>query len=962
MNLICDTDKAIIREEIITTLIACEPDPPATAQLIAAIGTLVEKDFPEQWPDLPRQIEHLFQSQQFPQIIAASRIYLQILSIHHLNDEGKREQLITNIFPYLLQIAKHFVSLPQQTEQSLLALKIILKSYLKACRFCLPKFFQQQEVLQSWFSIFLQLLDIPCPPQWCIPRATPYSDREAERNIFWNAKKWACHSINKIFSRYGSTEDSSDHGRLPHFTKSFLKHFAVPCLECYIKMAKQSMAGTGDRISSRIVCLICDFLIDSLRPKPTWSIVQRNLEMLVTNFIFPHCCIGSADEELWENDPLEYVRIKMNPFVESYSATSSCTHLLYNMAKTRKNTVFMAILTFLNGLLNTYLQTPESSRDWRSKDGSLYMIGSLSRVIESLPIASQMESFLVTHVVPELQSKIPFLRARACWMLQQFTTVEYTDSKNALSAYQGVASCLLDAEIPVKMEAAVALGSLLEIDCVRDAIRPEISRVLQILIGLTNESVSDSLSYVMDRVVLHFPLEIAPFSVGIATQLGGSILRLLEEYLLTTSSSSSVFNNDEEPDCSENLDTIINISSLMKTVNTLIDAIKSSPEMLSQIEEVLFPIIVLILQRNLVDLFEELFEYLETVTFNMRRITPNMWRVFELVYASFIAGSLDYLGDSCTFFDNLISFGSDVFASSPQYQHAIYSIVTKTILSDDSQEDDRMYACTILESVLLNCKNRVDSAVPKFIDLATHLLETDPESNGSKVYYLQVITNALYYNASLAVSHLRQTHKLDQFFSKWSSWVDQFRRVHDCRIGVLSINEVLRLPLDSLSRSEYSTLLLILNRLLQRLPAAIMERKQKQQEFEDGIDADDSPDAYYEDEDEDEDLDAPDSAEIATNSTQAVSAEESYDDSYDEDDEDYIAELEEELFFVSTVDNIDPFITTKETLTFLRNSDSARFGLLFDSIPAEVRDQLERSLQYSQNILMATPLSPQAQK
>ena len=43
------------------------------------------------------------------------------------------------------------------------------------------------------------------------------------------------------------------------------------------------------------------------------------------------------------------------------------------------------------------------------------------------------------------------------------------------------------------------------------------------------------------------------------------------------------------------------------------------------------------------DLLDNVYELVDTLTFHMRAITPEMWRVFELTYALFKSDGIDFL-------------------------------------------------------------------------------------------------------------------------------------------------------------------------------------------------------------------------------------------------------------------------------------------------------------------------------
>lgn len=74
----------------------------------------------------------------------------------------------------------------------------------------------------------------------------------------------------------------------------------------------------------------------------------------------------------------------------------------------------------------------------------------------------QVEMMLVSHVFNEFQSHVPFLRARACWMLQQFSEVPFKLVSNLQRLVELLARSLCeDKELPVRVEAALAIQHVL---------------------------------------------------------------------------------------------------------------------------------------------------------------------------------------------------------------------------------------------------------------------------------------------------------------------------------------------------------------------------------------------------------------------------------------------------------------------------------------------------------------------
>lgn len=121
----------------------------------------------------------------------------------------------------------------------------------------------------------------------------------------------------------------------------------------------------------------------------------------------------------------------IDPLEDFHSPQTNAINLLIDLARDRKKHTFMGILTFINGVLNKYLETPVEQRNGREKDGALCMIGCLADQIlrKKSPVAGMMEPFFVTHVIPEFKSPFPYLRARACDITKHFSDLDYANEQ-----------------------------------------------------------------------------------------------------------------------------------------------------------------------------------------------------------------------------------------------------------------------------------------------------------------------------------------------------------------------------------------------------------------------------------------------------------------------------------------------------------------------------------------------------
>lgn len=409
-------------------------------------------------------------------------------------------------------------------------------------------------------------------------------------------------------------------------------------------------------------------------------------------------------------DPVEYVHKKIDPLMDFNSPVTNTINLLIDLARDRKKHTFMGILGFINNVLNKYLETPDAQKNGREKDGALHMIGCLAHQVlrQKSPVANMMEPFFVTHVFPEFKSRFPYLRARACDMTRHFSDLDFTNEQNLATLYQNVLDALRDPELPVKVQAALALQPMIRHESVRNAMAPNLPFIMQELLNLTNEIDIDTLANVMEEFVEVFAEQLTPFAVQLCTQLRDTFLRIMEDLAQANQQAEGADDASFNGDIEELNEKTMAAMGVLKTIGTLILSLESTPDVLQQLENALLPVITYTLENQVLDLYDEIFEIIDSCTFSAKRVTPTMWGVFELIYKAFKNSGIDYMDEMLPPLDNYISYGRDVFISNENIQRMIFDIIDTVMKSDRLGEHDRVCACKLMESVLLNCRGHVD--------------------------------------------------------------------------------------------------------------------------------------------------------------------------------------------------------------------------------------------------------------
>lgn len=220
---------------------------------------------------------------------------------------------------------------------------------------------------------------------------------------------------------------------------------------------------------------------------------------------------------------------------------------------------------------------------------------------------------------------------------------------------------------------------------------PSLPFIMQELLNLTNEIDIDTLATTMEEFVEVFADQLTPFAVQLCTQLRDTFLRIMEDFAQSNQAAGD--DNDDDGDFDDISDKTMAAMGVLKTIGTLILSLESTPEILQQLENALLPVITYTLKNKIVDLYNEIFEIIDSCTFSAKRVTPTMWSVFDLIYECFKDCGIDYMDEMLPPLDNYISYGRDVFVANENVQRMMFDIIDTVMKSDRLSETDRVCGC-----------------------------------------------------------------------------------------------------------------------------------------------------------------------------------------------------------------------------------------------------------------------------
>uniref|UniRef100_A0AAQ5ZJ28 Importin N-terminal domain-containing protein n=1 Tax=Amphiprion ocellaris TaxID=80972 RepID=A0AAQ5ZJ28_AMPOC len=631
---------------------------------------------------------------------------------------------------------------------SVLIQKQILKIFHALVQYSLPLQLINNTVMTQWMEILRAIMDRDVPAE-----TLEVDEDDRPELAWWKCKKWALRIITRMFERYGSPGNVTK--EYYEFADFFLKTYAVGIQQVLLKVVGQHRQK--QYVTPRVLQQCLNYLNQGLSHSLTWKQMKPHMQVM-SEVIFPLMCYKDEDEKLWQEDPYEYIRMKF-----SECSTTAAQSLLCKAARKRKE-VLPQMMEFCHQILM------DPSADPRKKDGALHCIGALAELLlKKRMYREQMELMLQNYVFPLLNSPMSYLRARSCWVLHCFSPLRFHDELVLRNAVELVKQDLIDdKEMPVKVEAAIALQTLVSNqEQAKLYIRPYIRPVMQELLHVVKETENDDLTNVIQKMICEYNQEVATIAVDMTQNLAEIFTRVLqsEEY-------------------EENEDKTVMALGILSTIDTILTVMEDH-------KEVLF--------LSIAEFYEEILSLAFGLT--CQTISPQMWQLLGILYEVFQHDCFDYFTDMMPLLHNYVTVDTDMLLSNPKHLEVIYSMCKK-VLTIDAGEDAECHAAKLLEVIILQCRGRgIDQCIPLFVEAVLERLMRGVKSSELRTMCLQVAIAALYYNPALLIHTMDNMHFphnpqpiTAHFINQWMNDTEFFLGLHDRKMCIIGLSVLIELP------------------------------------------------------------------------------------------------------------------------------------------------------------------------
>ncbi|GBN11501.1 Exportin-2 [Araneus ventricosus] len=358
VNKIHDSDRETIKQ-LIVSLMLRSPEQ-IQRQLSDAVSIIGREDFPEKWPNLIQEMVSHFQSGDFHAINGVLHTAHSLFKRYRY--EFKSQQLWIEIKFVLDNFAKPLTDLFVATMQlaethstNVNALKVIFSSLVLITKIFyslnfqdIPEFFEDN--IKIWMNYFLQLLTID--------NELLRTGEDEEAGLLEDLKSQISENIGLYAQKYA--EEFAEF--LPGFVTAVWSLLTTVGqqvkYDLLVSNAIHFLSSVADRPNSKHLFEASDVLS---------SICEK---VIIPNMEFRDC-----DEELFEDNPEEYIRRDIEGSDMDTRRRAACD-LVKALARHFEANITQIFSNYVNAMLQNYAKDPNTH--WKSKDAAIYLVTSMT--------------------------------------------------------------------------------------------------------------------------------------------------------------------------------------------------------------------------------------------------------------------------------------------------------------------------------------------------------------------------------------------------------------------------------------------------------------------------------------------------------------------------------------------------------------------------------------------------------
>ncbi|OMJ92820.1 hypothetical protein SteCoe_4362 [Stentor coeruleus] len=811
--------------------------------------------------------EQVHQCLTTPDLIYSGLIMIYQASKHYeyiMTD--KREhllKLIDNFFPSLIDLLETLIQ--HTTEESFKHTQLILSIYWVSFYLELPSKYAEPECLERWLKCFKTILITPSII--VLPIEPQIEFKDYEQHPQWLCKKWAAQIVHRFFTRYFNKVYLRDQNLV--IGEYFQNTWA---LEFYNIILVAVFNANKIRLTDPVMNFYLKFLNQGVKFEPVIKKINPELAgKLLVNICLSLLHRTPSDEELWTENPLDFIRKEEEIGKAYYSKKTSAVTLMNSLCEIRY------LFPYFNYIKTELGKIAETSNILR-KEALLMALGCISELTKPYnKLREDIESILFTHVFPEFNSKNGFMRYRASWIYARYGQIQYQNKDQQHWVFTAMCKLMVDIDLPVRYSAAVSLPRILHWEVSKTSLSKEIQNLLQIYLKLINEIESEELVESLESIISTFPDEIRPY----ALELSQYLVESFENTVIRTQHDRNDDNNSAAV-------------STLNAISKIIDVFNKNSDEIVKLSQSLTELLSFCLKNS--DFFEESANILSCLLYYApQESLGHLYELFECLKISII-GNESTQAFSSQFIDEIFppmaNFITKYQRLTLQYMPNILDMCFKLLVMD---EDEAFLGCEVLICVLENYKLE---CIPLIIDNAMNCFSLN-HSKKCKIACTQIVFAAMYNNPIEALNRLDFIYAVCEYAkASVKYYLESLAKIH----LIFGLGALFLVPVpQSLSNMLFQYFQLII-----------------QCSYDPEMDL------------KDKDNDIINKVNVNLNYNAQDSEDEDYDE--DSDDDDFPFGTEPASFYDSKFECLNPNDSVKELITVIRNNSAEGWNVYWTNL------------------------------
>lgn len=512
---ICEADRNAIKGFVVRLML---DSPEKVQRQLSDVITLIGRsDFPEKWPTLLDELITCMTNANGNFRIIHGVLQTAHSLFRHYRHDFKSQKLWIEIKFVLEKFAKpltelfvQLVAFAKVQANNRDALKTICGSLVLCAKIFnslntqdLPEFFEDH--MSVWMQHFLELLSLD--------DRLLQTDTDEEMGLSEQLKAHICENITMYASKYGEEFQ--------------------PFLQNFVQAVWSLLVSTGPEPKYDLLISAAIKFLTTVADRPSnRSLFEGEgvLNNLCSNVVIPNMQFRTSDEELFEDNPEEFIRRDIEGSDIDTRRRAACD-LVRSLSRYFEPQITAIFGQYIQTMLQTFVSNPE--KQWRNKDAAVYLVTSMAVKGSTLRTGTTNTSELVNivdfytgYIKPDLEgsdvNRLPVLRADALKYIVTFRN-QLDVKTHLIPVLPLVIQHLTASSVVVHTYAAHAMEKMLTLrnqqDTSRTAITSQdlqshVAPLLRGLFGALNLPGSTENEYIMKcimRTISLMQADITPF-------------------------------------------------------------------------------------------------------------------------------------------------------------------------------------------------------------------------------------------------------------------------------------------------------------------------------------------------------------------------------------------------------------------------------------------------------------------